>query len=131
VIDDLETKGHEVHTIKLVLNGQHGEFDLTVEATTDTRFLEDVTATGIAHRSGGVTELVVVEPEPEEVNEDDELIEYRVTIEGWVRDRNAEELWEYTVEDETEDGAKQQAVALAVNDGLASQARHDIKVEEL
>lgn len=123
VIDDLETKGHEVHTITLTLNGQHGEFDLVVEATTDTRFLEDVKATGIAHRSGGVSDLEVVEPEV--VKEEPEVGEYRVTIESM------KEQYEYNVEDETEAGAKQQARALAVNDGLDTDAWYSIACEEL
>lgn len=128
VIDDLETKGHEVHTVTLVLNGQHGEFDLTVLATTDPG-LENVTAKGIAHRSGGVSELVV--DEPEEVEDDeDELIEFRVTIDGR-KAGGAQDQWEYTVEDETRDGARQQAVALAVNDELDTMASHTIQIEEL
>ncbi len=43
----------DVHTITLVLSGNHGEFDLTIEATDADG--EQVTYTGIAHRSGAVT----------------------------------------------------------------------------
>lgn len=44
-----------IHTIGLVLNGQHGEFDLTVEASDDTEgFLEERKWTAIAARYGGV-----------------------------------------------------------------------------
>lgn len=46
---------YDVHTITLVLNGQHGEFDLTVEATDDD--LEDYQWKGIAYRHGGVDDL--------------------------------------------------------------------------
>lgn len=42
----------DVHTVTLTLNGQHGEFDLTVEATDES--LEDVRVDGIAFRNGGV-----------------------------------------------------------------------------
>lgn len=49
----------DVHTVTLVLNGQHGEFDLTVEATDDD--MEDHTYRGVAHRGGGVTEFAEVE----------------------------------------------------------------------
>ena len=42
----------DIHTVTLVLNGQHGEFDLVVEATDDD--LEDHKWTGVAHRTGGV-----------------------------------------------------------------------------
>lgn len=47
--------GHmvDVHTITLSLSGQHGEFDLTVEATNGD--MEDVKMTAIAHRYGGVS----------------------------------------------------------------------------
>jgi hypothetical protein len=45
----------DVHTITLILNGQHGEFDLTVLATNND--MEDVTMTGRAHRHGGVSDL--------------------------------------------------------------------------
>jgi hypothetical protein len=50
----------DVHTITLVLNGQHGEFDLTIEATDQD--MEDRTWTGIAHRSGGVDNFREVPP---------------------------------------------------------------------
>lgn len=119
VIDDLETRGHEVHTVTLVLNGQHGEFDLTVLATTDPD-LEEVKATGIAHRSGGVSELVVVEPE-----EVFDVVEYRVTID------TMDEQYEYNVEATDEIGARQQALDLAYDGGLDHDKWHSIKVEEL
>lgn len=45
----------DVHTITLVLNGQHGEFDLSVEATDAD--MEDHTWVGIAYRSGGVADF--------------------------------------------------------------------------
>jgi hypothetical protein len=45
----------DVHTMTLVLNGQHGEFDLTIEATDAD--MEDHKWTGIAHRSGGVSDF--------------------------------------------------------------------------
>lgn len=45
----------DVHTITLVLNGSHGEFDLVVEGTADVSGnLEGVRFEGVAHRSGGV-----------------------------------------------------------------------------
>lgn len=50
----------DVHTITLILNGQHGEFDLVVEATDQD--LEDVRFEGIAYRNGGVTDFRQVEP---------------------------------------------------------------------
>lgn len=45
----------DIHTISLVLNGQHGEFDLTIEATDAD--MEDRTWKGIAFRSGGVMDM--------------------------------------------------------------------------
>lgn len=54
--------GYDVHTVLLVLNGQHGEFDLRVEATDDD--LEDHAWTGIVGRYGGVRDWRKV-PEPE------------------------------------------------------------------
>jgi hypothetical protein len=45
----------DVHTITLVLNGQHGEFDLTIEATDAD--MEDHKLTGVAHRTGGVSQF--------------------------------------------------------------------------
>jgi hypothetical protein len=54
-----DTGDIDVHTITLVLNGQHGEFDLTIEATDED--LEDHKWTGIAHRSGGVAQFGEVE----------------------------------------------------------------------
>lgn len=32
-VDDLAEKGLDVHTVKLTLNGQHGGWDVTLEAT--------------------------------------------------------------------------------------------------
>ncbi len=52
--------GVEVHTITLVLNGQHGEFDLTILGSDDD--MEDVTITAIAHRSGGISNFEVLLP---------------------------------------------------------------------
>lgn len=51
----------DVHTIILELNGQHGEFDLEVQATNDD--MEDVKMTGIAHRYGGVSHFQYTLPE--------------------------------------------------------------------
>lgn len=48
----------DIHTITLVLNGQHGEFDLIIEATDSV--MEDRRWEGIAHRTGGVTALKAV-----------------------------------------------------------------------
>jgi len=45
----------DIHTITLVLNGQHGEFDLAIEATDAD--MEDRKWTGIAHRAGGVAQF--------------------------------------------------------------------------
>lgn len=50
----------DIHTITLVLNGQHGEFDLVVEAT-DMDEMEEHRWEGIAHRMGGVTDFKEVE----------------------------------------------------------------------
>jgi hypothetical protein len=44
----------DIHTITLVLNGQHGEFDLVVEAT-QMDSMEEHRWEGIAHRYGGVS----------------------------------------------------------------------------
>jgi hypothetical protein len=49
----VETDTVNVHTITLVLNGAHGEFDLTIEASDED--CEPVVFTAIAHRSGGIT----------------------------------------------------------------------------
>lgn len=49
----------DIHTVTLVLNGQHGEFDLVVEATDED--LEDHRWEGIAYRNGGVTDFKKVE----------------------------------------------------------------------
>lgn len=45
----------DVHTITLTLNGQHGEFDLVIQATDGD--MEDVEFEAIAHRLGGVTDI--------------------------------------------------------------------------
>lgn len=50
----------DVHTVTLILDGQHGEFNLRIEATNDD--MEAVVATGIAHRGGGVTDLRMEDP---------------------------------------------------------------------
>lgn len=58
----VETSGpYDVHTVLLVLNGQHGEFDLRIEATDDD--LEDHAWIGVAHRTGGVAGFRKVTPE--------------------------------------------------------------------
>jgi hypothetical protein len=44
---------YDVHTILMVLNGQHGEFDLRIEATNDD--LEDYAWEGITNKYGGVS----------------------------------------------------------------------------
>ena len=54
-ITEVERHGVDVHTVTLLLNGQHGEFDLTIEATDDD--LENRRWTGVAHRFGGVAGL--------------------------------------------------------------------------
>ena len=52
-IEEPDTGSVDVHTISLVLNGQHGEFDCVVEATDDSEgFLEDRKWVGIAGRYG-------------------------------------------------------------------------------
>jgi hypothetical protein len=45
----------DVHTVTLVLNGQHGEFDLVIQATDGD--MEDVEFTAVAHRLGGLTDI--------------------------------------------------------------------------
>jgi len=45
----------DIHTITLELNGQHGEFDLTVLATNES--MKDLKFTGIAYRYGGVADF--------------------------------------------------------------------------
>ena len=45
----------DVHTITFVLNGQHGEFDVTILATDEDG--EDVTYTAIAHRTGYISDF--------------------------------------------------------------------------
>jgi hypothetical protein len=50
-VDDMD-----VHTITLILDGRHGEFNLVVEAT-DMDTMEEHRWTGIAHRGGGVTDF--------------------------------------------------------------------------
>jgi hypothetical protein len=54
-VDAIDDGDIDIHTISLVLNGQHGEFDLRIEATDDD--MEDRLWTGIAHRGGGITDL--------------------------------------------------------------------------
>lgn len=52
----------DIHTVTLELNGQHGEFDLTIKGTDNVEgFLEDCEWRGIAHRNGGVTDLKEVD----------------------------------------------------------------------
>lgn len=38
-MDELDRNGYDVHAVKLVTNGQHGGWDVTIEATDDA--LED------------------------------------------------------------------------------------------
>ena len=54
-IDATDTGDIDVHTISLTLNGQHGEFDLRIEATDED--MQDRLWTGIAYRIGGVADL--------------------------------------------------------------------------
>ena len=49
----------DVHTVTLLLNGQHGEFDLVIEATD--KDMEEHRWEGVAHRSGGVAQFGEVE----------------------------------------------------------------------
>jgi hypothetical protein len=49
---DQDNPEMDVHTVTLVL-GQHGEFDLAIEATDDD--LENHRWEGVAHRTGGVS----------------------------------------------------------------------------
>lgn len=53
---ELVDREMDIHTITLVLNGQHGEFDLVIEAT-DMDSMEEHRWTGVAHRSGGVAQF--------------------------------------------------------------------------
>jgi hypothetical protein len=50
----------DIHTVTLMLNGQHGEFDLVVEAT-DMDDMEEHRWEGIAYRYGGVAGFEKVE----------------------------------------------------------------------
>jgi len=52
VIDKDVPEDVDVHTITLVLDGRHGEFNLVVQGTDEDG--EEVTYDGVAHRSGGV-----------------------------------------------------------------------------
>ena len=47
------THGVDVHTITLTINGQHGEFDLIVDASDQD--MEEHRFTGIVERRGGVS----------------------------------------------------------------------------
>lgn len=58
-VEEPDTGEIAVHTITLVL-GQHGEFDLTIEAT-DMDEMEEHRWTGVAHRTGGVSQFAEVE----------------------------------------------------------------------
>lgn len=51
-IDKDVPKDVDVHTVTLLLNGQHGEFDLVVLGSDEER--PDVLFEGVAFRSGGV-----------------------------------------------------------------------------
>lgn len=50
----------DVHTITLILDGRHGEFNLVVEAT-QMETMEEHRWEGIAHRTGGVSGFGEVE----------------------------------------------------------------------
>jgi hypothetical protein len=52
---DSDSPEMDVHTVTLVLNGYHGEFDLVIEATDGD--LEDHRWEGVAHRTGGVAQF--------------------------------------------------------------------------
>lgn len=54
-VDNMETAGHDVHTIVLQLNGQHGEFDLWIRASDQDLEEQEIDAT--AHRMGGVDQV--------------------------------------------------------------------------
>lgn len=58
-IEEPDTGDIDIHTITLILDGQHGEFNLVIEATDEN--LEDHRWEGIAHHNGGVTDLQKVE----------------------------------------------------------------------
>ncbi len=48
----------DVHTVTVVLNGQHGEFDLTIEGSDmKSGFMEERKWTGVVYRSGGVMDF--------------------------------------------------------------------------
>jgi hypothetical protein len=61
MIDSIEmaNPAMDIHTVTLILNGQHGEFDLVVEATDGD--MEDHRWEGVAYRSGGVRDFKEVE----------------------------------------------------------------------
>jgi hypothetical protein len=59
-IDAIDDGSIDVHTVTLILNGQHGEFDLRVEATDDD--MEERVWTGVAYRTGGVRDFGEVDP---------------------------------------------------------------------
>lgn len=50
---DIDKDKHDVHTVSLELDGQHGEFNLVIQATGEHG--EDFEWRGVAHRSGGVS----------------------------------------------------------------------------
>jgi hypothetical protein len=58
-VEEPDTGDMDVHTVTLLLNGQHGEFDLVIEATDND--MEEHRWTGVAHRSGGVAQFGEVE----------------------------------------------------------------------
>jgi hypothetical protein len=57
-VEEPDTGEVDVHTITLVL-GQHGEFDLTIQAT-DMDEMTEHRWTGVAHRNGGVSQFAEV-----------------------------------------------------------------------
>ena len=52
-LDRINSLDMDIHTVSLVLSGQSGEFDFTVEATD--RHMEERKWEGIAYRNGGVS----------------------------------------------------------------------------
>lgn len=53
-VSEVSTEEMDVHTITLILDGRHGEFNLVIEAT-EMDSMEEHRWEGIAHRTGGVS----------------------------------------------------------------------------
>ena len=53
----LEGRGFDTHTVTIVLNGQHGGWDVTIEATDED--LQDHEFTYILERHGSLEEVVI------------------------------------------------------------------------